>query len=122
VSLKSFAAGLLLLPALVFGQVQPNTATITFNTPVSRLDGSSVQGAVSYRVYQGLRGQVKALVGTITSTSQTINSGLIGGNEYCWEVTATEASPGSNTESARSNEGCKAFVVAGLVPVIITVQ
>lgn len=120
--MKKLLAILALAPVAVFAQVVPNTATITFNAPTARTDGAPVAGAISYKVYQGISGQAKTLVGTITTTNTTINTGLVGGNRYCWEVTATEAAPGANVESARSNEGCKTFAVAGVQPVTITIQ
>lgn len=120
--MKKLLALLAMLPFMALAQVVPNQAIITFNAPATRTDGSAVQGAVSYKVYQGVQGQTKTLVGTITATTATINTGLVGPNTYCWEVTATEAAPGANTESARSNEACKAFTVRGTVPVVITVQ
>jgi hypothetical protein len=116
---------LLLSFLMVFGTAAyaANTATISFAAPTARTDGAPVQGALSYKVYQGIGpGATKTLVGTITTTTSTISVGLFGGNNYCWEVTVTEAAPGLNQESARSNEACKTFPTAGVNPVTITVQ
>lgn len=115
---------LLLAMAAAFAQTPPtNTATITFSAPTARSDGVSIVGALSYRVYQGVGpGTTKTLVGTITTTTSTITTGLLGGVNYCWQVTATEAAPGANIESVRSNEACKSFPAGGLNPVTITVN
>ncbi len=100
-------------------QTTPNTATITFQAPTARLDGTVPTGAISYGVYQGVKGQAKTKVGTITTTTGQITSGLLGGVEYCWQVTAQEA---GGPESALSNEACKAFPLSPLQSVTITVQ
>ena len=115
-------AATLFAPALAFAQTA-NTATIAFNAPPTRADGSAIVGALSYKVYQGIgKGTTKTLAGTITTTGLTINTGLLGGTEYCWQVTATEAigtaAPGP--ESPRSNEACKAFA-PGSAPGVITI-
>jgi hypothetical protein len=95
------------------------TATITFSAPTEYTDGTSIAtgAAISYRVYQGARTGTKTQVGTITSTSTTINSGLQAGQEYCWEVTAVI----NGQESARSNQACKAFAFPTPDTVTITV-
>jgi hypothetical protein len=110
---------LVLLPIAALAQPVPNTATITFAAPTARLDGTPITGALSYKVYQGIKGQTKAAVGTITATTSTITTGLLGGVEYCWQVSAAE---GTGADSALSNEACKAFPIAGVTPVTITVR
>jgi hypothetical protein len=115
-------AGLLLIVGMAFAQAA-NTAQIQFTAPTARSDGAAIVGTVSYRVYQGIgKGTAKTLAGTISTTGLTINTGLVGGTEYCWEVTATEtigaAAPGP--ESARSNEACKAFP-PGSAPNVVTI-
>jgi hypothetical protein len=104
----------------VFAQTA-RTATITLTAPTQYTDGTTIasSAAISYRVYQGAKGSTsKALVGTITSTSTTINSGLQAGQEYCWQVTAVI----NGVESAQSNEGCKSFAFPTPNAVTITVQ
>lgn len=111
---------LMLAPILAFAQAA-NTATITFIAPTQRADGSAIAGTISYKVYQGIKGQTKAAAGTITATSTTISTGLQAGTEYCWEVTATETIAGAaGPESARSNEACKAFA-PGSAPRVVTI-
>jgi hypothetical protein len=93
----------------------------TLTAPTQYTDGTTIasSAAISYRVYQGAKGSTsKALVGTITSTSTTINSGLQAGQEYCWQVTAVI----NGVESAQSNEGCKSFAFPTPNAVTITVQ
>jgi Interferon-alpha/beta receptor, fibronectin type III len=111
-------ACLFLLAVGAFAQTA-NTATIEFTAPTKRLDNTTITGALSYKVYQGIKGQSKALVGTITTTTSTITTGLLGGTEYCFQVSANE---GTGPESALSNEACKVFAVAGVTPVTITVR
>lgn len=94
------------------------TATITFTAPTTRTDGSAITGALSYEVWQGLKGGTKTKVSTITTSATTINTGLVGGREYCWHVVAVEAGGGS---SVPSNEACKAFAVSEPNTVTITV-
>jgi len=96
-----------------------NTATISFTAPTKRVDGSTPTGAITYSVYQGVKGQSKTKVGTLTTTTGQITTGLLGGGEYCWQVTAQEA---GGPESALSNEACKAFPLSPLTTVTITVQ
>lgn len=97
-----------------------NTATITFSAPTTRTDGSSISGALTYEVYQGLKGAAKVKVATISSTTSTISTGLVSGNEYCWDVVAVEAA--NPAPSAHSAEACKAFALAPPNTVTITVN
>lgn len=111
---------LLSLSGPLLAQTQ-NTATISFSAPTQRVDNTPVTGTVSYKVYQGLKGQTKTVVGTITTTSTTINTGLQAGNEYCWQVSAVETLSGvAGPESSLSNEGCKAFA-PGSPPKVVTI-
>lgn len=99
-----------------------NTATISFPR-ATYADGTAVPASVglSYNVYQGIGpGTAKTKVGTITTTTGSITTGLLSGNTYCFQVTAFVTGQESTTESARSNEGCKSF--NGLGAVTITVN
>lgn len=95
------------------------TATISFEAPTTYTDGSTIQSdaVLSYLVYQGVRGSAKELVGTITDTSTTIDTGLAPG-EICWNV---EAVANGGPPSERSNEACKTFQSASPSAVTITV-
>ena len=97
-----------------------NTAVITYQAATTRTDGSTMTGAVSYEIWQGLKGATKTKIGTITSLQTTLTTGLLGGNEYCWYVITREA--GNANPSAPSNEACKAFPIAAPNTVTITVQ
>lgn len=108
---------LVVFPALA---QTPRQATITFTAPTQRTDNSSITGALSYEVWQGLKGGAKTKVGTITTTNTTVTTGLAGGSEYCWHVVAVEA--GNTSPSAASNEACKAFSLSAPNTVTITVQ
>ena len=107
-----FAVVLLGLCSVVYAQ-EPRTATIEFEAPTEYTDGAPITDPISYRVYQGDRGGEKQLIGTITETQTTINSGLERGREYCWHVTAVVG----GEESDPSNEDCKAF----RVPMTVTI-
>lgn len=94
------------------------SAVISYQAPTTRTDGSTITGALSYEIWQGVKGAVKTKVGTITSIQTTITTGLQGGKEYCWQVAALEAGGGT---SALSNEACKAFAIDAPNTVTITV-
>lgn len=115
-----YIAALLILFAVTAQAQTPRSATITFTASTAHTDGTALTGALSYEVWQGLKGGTKAKVGTITATNTTITSGLLGGNEYCWHVITVEA--GNPTVSAPSNEACKAFAQSAPNTVTITVQ
>lgn len=112
-------AGLLLFFAIAASAQTPRTAVISYPAVTTRTDGSTITGAVSYEVWQGLKGASKIRIGTITSLQTTIDSGLVGGNEYCWHIIVREAS--NPLPSAPSNEVCKAFAQAAPNVVTITV-
>jgi hypothetical protein len=98
---------------------EARTATITFTAPTQRTDNSTITGALTYEVWQGLKGASKTRVGTISTTNTTVTSGLAGGAEYCWHIVVREA--GNAAPSLPSNEACKAFAQSGPNVVTITV-
>lgn len=117
--ISSAALAVLLLVAMRPVQAQePRQARITFTAPTQYVDGSAIDAELTYRVYQGEKGQPKVQVATIGGSPATISTGLQAGKEYCWEVTAVA----NGVESARSNEGCKSFPYSAPEPVIITVE
>lgn len=83
----------------------PRTATITFQPVTTYTDGSVIPStvAVSYRIYQGAKGQTKTIVATITAPTTTISTGLQPGVEYCFQGSANAG----GVESALTNESCK---------------
>lgn len=113
------AAAVLLLVAAIT-QAQERNAVITFAAPTQYTDGSMIDPGtvISYLVYQGAKGAEKVQVATISETSATISTGLAGGVEYCWQISAVV----NGVESALSNEGCKAFAFPTPETVTITVQ
>lgn len=117
-------AFLILALAASSALAQPsNTATITFTAPTLRSDGSPVEGAITYKLHQGLKGQSKSVVSTFSTTTATVTTGLLAGREYCWQVSAFETVDSiAGPDSALSNEGCKRFQVSPPAPVTITVQ
>lgn len=116
--MKYLAAILLMFAAVAQAQT-PRQAVVSFTAATGRTDGSTIAGAVSYEIYQGLKGATKVKVGTITTTSATLTTGLAGGNEYCWDVVTVEA--GNPAVSVHSAEACKAFSLAAPNTVTITV-
>jgi hypothetical protein len=114
-----YLAALLVLVTFAATAQTPRTAVITFTAPTTRTDGSTITGALSYEVWQGLKGGTKAKASTVNATSTTINitTGLLGGREYCWHIVAVEA----GIASAPSNEACKAFEQSPPNTVTITV-
>jgi hypothetical protein len=99
----------------------PNQAELSWAAPTTRADGTTITGAISYNVYQGVgAGSTKTKVGTITATGTTLNTGLLSSTTYCWEVTAFEGEAGP--ESARSNEACKTFPASPPTTLTVTVQ
>jgi hypothetical protein len=104
-----FLAFVLAFCASAYAQAA-NTATITFSPSTQYTDGTAYpSGAVvSYNLWQGLKGASRVKVGTVTSGG-SITTGLLTGNEYCWDVTTVVTIGGSATESAHSLEACKRF-------------
>lgn len=113
--MRSILALVLIALGAVAQAQETRTAIIEFTAPTVYTDGTPIESPISYRVYQGEKGQPKVLVGTITETQTTVNSGLERGNEYCWHVTAVVG----GEESAPSNEGCKAFRVPTTVTITV---
>lgn len=95
------AAGLLLSASVLAA----NTATLGWTGPTTYTDDTPIVGTLSYNIYQGVQGQPKVKVGSATTATVTISTGLNNGATYCWTVTAVQ---GTN-ESAPSNETCKTF-------------
>lgn len=101
-------------------QAADNDATITFTAPTTYTDGTPIPAGtvLSYNVYQGLKGGIKGKVSTITSLTTLITTGLVPGNDYCFEVSVLA----NATESARSGEGCKLIKGPTAQAVVITVR
>ena len=121
--LKIFVA-LLTLGFTAVAQAQAaNTATITFSPSTKYSDGTNypANAVVTYDLYQGVKGATRVKVGAFSSGG-TITTGLLTGNEYCFDiVTVVKIGTSPALESAHSNEACKNFVGTPGV-VTITVQ
>ena len=90
----------------------PNTATLTWTAPTTDVNGGPIVGVVSFRIYQGPRGQPKALAATVGASPLVITSGLQSGREYCWQIGAIQTVDTiPSAESALSPEACKRFPV-----------
>lgn len=120
--MKKILALALAVPFMVHAQAA-NQAVLTFTIPTLRSDGTSIPAAaISYNIYQGLKGQAKTKVGTVTTNTTTLTTGLLSNTQYCWQVTAFETAVGASSESVMSNEGCKTMPAAAVGTVTLTVQ
>lgn len=104
------ALAMLFVTYKAVAQSQPNTATITFSPSTQYTDGTPYpsNAVVSYSLWQGLKGAPRVKVGSVTSGG-AITTGLVTGNEYCWDVTTVVSIGGVATESAHSVAACKKF-------------
>lgn len=130
--MKKYLSALLLLAAfsIASAQAAPTcvsgasgaapTATLTSVLPTTNTDGSPVATPLTLSVYQGTTsgGEAKVQSG-ITTTTLTINTGLVDGATYYWEEQVTDA---HGTNSSLSNEVCKQFPngVPGTVTITVT--
>lgn len=114
--------GALFIAHDVFAQSPANTATITFAPSTAYSDGTAYpSGAVvSYSLWQGVKGATRVKVGSVTSGGQ-ITTGLLTGNEYCWDVTTVLVIGGVAAESPHSLAACKKFDgTPGVVVITVT--
>lgn len=93
---------------LCSGAQAANQAVLEWTPPTTYSDGTPIDAAtpLSYGVYQGLRGQPKTKVATVTGRTTTITAGLANGTDVCWQL-STIANGQESVD--RSNEACKAF-------------
>jgi predicted phage tail protein len=95
-------------------------ATLTFTPPTTNTDGTPVNGPLTFNLYQSTSPGTETKVQSgITASPDVINAGLKGGTTYYFELTAVDA---SGTESARSNEACKAMAPSEPNSFVITIQ
>lgn len=139
--MKRLFLALLLLAAAALPAAAQNTATITFQRPTTFADGTAIPAnfPLQYKVLQGVcagaltgafpnktcaAGVVpnKTLVGTITTTTGQITSGLLSNANYCWQVQSSTTQAGYTDSTALSNEACKDFGPTSPGTVTITVQ
>lgn len=106
----------------VLAQTVPSrTATISFSPPTTYTDGTVIEAgtSITYKLYQGVKGQPKAFVRAFSASGEVVKTGLVPGATNCFEVTAVVG----QAESAHSNEGCKDISAAGPTSaVVITVS
>jgi hypothetical protein len=113
--MKKLLLALLLVSSLASAQTA-NTAVLSFTRPTTYSDGTTFPTGtnVSYGIYQALQGVTpKPRMSVISSTANsvvapTINTGLLSGKTYCWNVTTIVGTD----ESGMSNEACKTFAPA----------
>lgn len=120
--LYSLLLALLMLWAINSYAQAANVATITFSPSTQYTDGTAYpSGAVvSYSLWQGVKGTARVKVGSVTSGG-SITTGLLTGNEYCFDVTTVVTIAGVATESAHSLPGCKKFDGSpGVVVITVT--
>lgn len=95
--MKKLLLSLMFLPMLALA----GTATLTWTAPTLNTDGTTIVGAITYKVYGAIQGQTKLLLGSPTLLTFTHNPA--GGATWCYDVTANVAAQ----ESAHSVEACK---------------
>lgn len=63
---------------------------ISFIPPTTFTDGSPIPPGtvITYNIYQGIQGQPKTKITTITTTGTTVTTGLLPGTTYCFAATA----------------------------------
>ncbi len=120
----SFLIATLVMFALPALAQSANTATITFSPSATYSDGTAypTTALVTYELYQGVKGATKAKVG-VFSSGGSITTGLLTGNEYCWDIVTVVrlVAGGTPSESAHSNEACKKFIgTPGTVTITVT--
>ncbi len=122
--LHAFAIGLALGTGLVATQVHSaEPAVISFQAPTKYTTGEDIPAgtAISYNVYQGVQGQAKAKIATITTTGTTVSTGLVPGTTYCFAVTAVVAGvEGPQTPDTASSCKLTPLLVPG--PIVVTVK
>lgn len=113
------ALALLLLAGSVFAQTVPTgTATVSYDAVTKRTDGSTITGAVTYRISVGSCPAL-ATVSHSQTTSGLSHTFTLPAGTYCFNVTASEA--GGNT-SAPSNAPTKTITIAPPMPPVITIS
>lgn len=102
--------------------VEPDV--ISFPAPTKYTDGSDIPAGtpLSYNIYQGLQGQPKVKIATITTTGTTVTTGLLPGSTYCFAATAVTAAGVEGAQSADNATSCKLTPL--LVPgsIVVTVR
>jgi hypothetical protein len=110
---------LLLFPLVVFGQVAPPTAVLTWTVPTTNTDGTPITGTITYTVYQGTSASSLTQVATgITATTDTISTGLVDGTTYYWAVSVQVG----GVSSAQSNVVSKTMAAGIPNTVVLTVK
>jgi len=95
------------------------TATLTWTAPTTNTDGSAIATPLSYNLWQGTSSGGETQVATgITSTTDTINTGLADSTTAYFEIVVVDA---HGNMSAKSNEVCKSFPAGVPNAVTITV-
>lgn len=81
---------------------------ITFQAPTKYVDGTDIAAGtvISYNIYQGIQGQAKTKIATITTTGTTVTTGLVPGTTYCFAGTAVIAGV-EGAQSPDSAINCK---------------
>lgn len=100
------AAVLALSACCAHAQTAPTYGAVLAWDPVTEYEDGSPAVGLKYNVYAGLKGQPKTLVSSgLTATSVTYSGPIKGPSEWCWYVTAADATD----ESLPSAEACKVF-------------
>jgi len=100
---------LLLLAMLPFSALAANTATLTWTSVTTDVNGNPLGNTCTYNVYEGISATalVKSQTG-ITALTYTYSTGLSGGTTYYFSVSCTAG----GVEGAQSNVASKTFPAA----------
>ena len=80
------------------------SAIISWTAPTTYVNGTPLPATgIGYNIYQGLQGAAKTKVGSTTSLTYTVSTGLVPGTTVCFQVSTTLGTD----ESVLSNEACK---------------
>ena len=122
-ALAALAAAAILVGVAI--AATPNSAVLTWTPALTRTDGTTITGALTFNVYRGV-GAGGAVASTtpyltaLTGTTYTDTTGLAGGTTVCYQGTEIETATG--LESARTNEVCKTFPQAPPSALTLTVK
>lgn len=97
-------------------------AVISFTAPTKYSDGSDIPTGtqMSFNIYQGLQGQVKVKIATITTTGTTVTTGLVPGSTYCFAATAVIAGvEGAQTPDTATSCKLTPLLVPGSIVVTV---
>lgn len=126
--MKKISILAMLLASVAMAQTTPNTASLSWTTSATDINGNPLSGTPTFNVYSvacpaaggttATAGSGTKIASGLTSANDVINSGLADNTTECWYVTQVVA----GQESAPSNVGSKTFPGAASVPPILIIK